>query len=381
MSETTNLHIYPSTIVNESRIFRQTEAVSDAQLFDRVIVCGQQADGLDADEAIDERRSIERLGSYASQRPSSVFGRILEQLTWSMAVYRRSRRRSVRVVNAHSVAVLPVSHAIARRHGAALIYDTHELETETSTSSGIQGWVFRLIEKLYVPRCDAVFVVNESIAEWYGKEYPNARVVSVRNTPSRTEAPQPVDFREMLGIPESSRIYVHVGNIAPHRHVTDILESFVARESSGDHVVFVGDGALADVVGSYANSHCNIHHFGSVPASAVVDTVAGADVGFCLIEANCLSYSLSLPNKALEYSMAGIPFFYTDLIEVDRLIGGESSFWKVTPATKSLIEALASVSDHTLEEGRKMIAQVVSPDWDTESGRMLAEYRRILETV
>ncbi|PJI53564.1 hypothetical protein CTI14_26770, partial [Methylobacterium radiotolerans] len=143
-------------------------------------------------------------------------GRILEQISWSVATYRRWRSRPVRVVNAHSVAVLPVCHAIARRHRAALIYDTHELETETSTSHGVQGKIFRMIERHYIRRCDAVFVVNESIADWYRAAYPGARVTSVPQcaAPGSGSAGRrsAEEVRHPRRRPPS---YVHVGNSWP----------------------------------------------------------------------------------------------------------------------------------------------------------------------
>ncbi|WP_136055503.1 glycosyltransferase [Microbacterium sp. K24] len=381
MNDSVNLHIYPAPIVNESRIFRQTKAAAETGLFERVVVLGQRAGGLPDTERLDGNRSIERVGAAVDARPRSLIGRVREQISWSVAAYRAWKKRAVRVVNAHSVAVLPVSYAIARRHKAALIYDTHELETETSTSGGLQGKVFRMIERRYIRRCAAVFVVNESIAAWYRSAYPGVRVTSVRNAPSRMSHPTPVDLRHLFGIPAESRIYVHVGNVVAHRHVPEILEAFVARESSGDHVVFIGGGTLADLVRTAASTHVNIHHLEAVAPDAVVDTVAGGDVGLCMIEATCLSYALSLPNKALEYSMAGIPFFYTDLVEVDHLLGSEGGDWKIEGSSDALVGAMASMDDDRLAEGRAAIEHVDLPTWPVESARMIDEYRRVLGAV
>ena len=381
MTESMNVHVYPAPIVNESRIFRETKAVAEAGLFERVVVTGQRAIGLPDVERLDEVRSIERVGSVADERPRSIVGRILEQISWSVATYRRWRSRPVRVVNAHSVAVLPVCHAIARRHRAALIYDTHELETETSTSHGVQGKIFRMIERHYIRRCDAVFVVNESIADWYRTAYPGARVTSVRNAPPRGRDPQAVDLRRKFDIPADDRVFVHVGNIVAHRHIAEILDAFAARASAGDHIVFIGTGALESVVRGAADQHANIHHLGAVPSDEVVDAVAGGDVGFCLIEATCLSYALSLPNKALEYSMAGVPFFSTDLVEVDRLLGSEAAAWKIDGDAASIVRALSSLTDDDIAAGRRAIAAVELPDWQTESASMLDEYRRVRGTA
>ena len=352
--------------------------MSEAGLFTRIVIGGQRADRLPDHETLDEHRSIERIGAPADERPRSLLGRIREQLSWSSAAYRAWRAHDVRTVNAHSVAVLPLCHALARRHRAALIYDTHELETETSTSGGVQGKVFRLIERFYIRRCATVFVVNESIADWYRDTYPGVRVTAVRNAPTRAGEPRPVDLRAEFDIPAASRIYVHVGNIVAHRHIAEILEAFATREPSGDHVVFIGGGALVDDIRRAAAEHVNIHHLEAVPADAVVDTVAGGDVGLCLIEPTCLSYALSLPNKALEYSMAGIPFFYTDLVEVDRLLGGRASAWKIDATVASLTEAMATLDDEDISLGRAVVAQVELPNWPEESARMLDEYRRVL---
>lgn len=378
MSDTVNLHIYPAPIVNESRIFRQTAAVADAGLFDRLVVVGQRAEGLPDVDVLDEHRSIERIGVPADQRPRSFVGRIREQLTWSFRVYRAWRTRPVSAVNAHSVAVLPVSYAIARKHRAVLIYDTHELETETSTSGGLQGKVFRVIERFFIRRCDAVLVVNDSIAEWYRRAYPGVRVTSVRNAPTTSGGQRSANLRAKYGIEDSCRVYVHVGNIVAHRFIPEILDVFAARAASGDHIVFIGSGSLSDLVQSYVEKYPNIHLHERVAADAVVDTVAGGDVGLCLIESTCLSYALSLPNKALEYSMAGVPFFYTDLVEVDRLLSSNESQWKVGGTSESLATAMDELTADQITAGRAAIESVTLPDWTRESDRMLEEYRRVL---
>ncbi len=91
MTESMNVHVYPAPIVNESRIFRETKAVAEAGLFERIVVTGQRAAGLPDVERLDEVRSIERVGSVADERPRSIVGRIREQISWSVATYRRWR--------------------------------------------------------------------------------------------------------------------------------------------------------------------------------------------------------------------------------------------------------------------------------------------------
>ena len=81
-----------------------------------------------------------------------------------MRVYRRYARTPLTIVNAHSVSVLPVCAALARRHGATLVYDTHELETETVASRGLQQRIFKVLERRLIRSCALVLTVDESIA-------------------------------------------------------------------------------------------------------------------------------------------------------------------------------------------------------------------------
>jgi hypothetical protein len=374
-----NLHVYPAPIVGESRILRQTAAVEESNFFDEVVICGRQRKDLPSTEFLSKYRRIERLSSGSEQRSKTSFGRIFDQILWSTKLYRRWKNSPIRVVNAHSVAVLPVCAALAKKCNARLIYDTHELETETSTSKGPQRRLFKAIERKYIYRCDAVFVVNASIQNWYQEAYPGLDVTAIRNAPGHQpyDGP-PVDFRSTFSINSNSRLYVHVGNLAHHRYIPEILETFAARKDFNEHVVFLGAGTLEKLVQEYANRYENIHLHEPIPSEVVVPTLASSDVGLCLIEPTCLSYALSLPNKAIEYTMAGLPFIYSDLVEVDQLLEESLTDWKVKDVPKALSAALDSISPRTMDEFRARLKQVELPVWERESGRMLTKYDQVL---
>jgi glycosyltransferase involved in cell wall biosynthesis len=374
-----NLHVYPAPIINESRIFRQVAAIGNAGLFDEIIICGQGRNDLPRKQEIGPAQHIARIGQAEEERSSSALRRTWEQLRWSFQVFREWAQEPVNVVNAHSVAVLPVCHAIAKRSGARLIYDAHELETETSTSRGLQRVIFKAIERLYISRCDTVFVVNHSIATWYREEYPGVTVTAIRNVPEQLSgSARGIDLRRSTGIAANDRLFVHVGNIAAHRHIPEILQAFADREGGRDHIVFLGSGPLEALVKDHASRYQNIHHQPSVSSEAVVDTIASCDVGLCLIEPACLSYALALPNKAIEYSRAGVPFFYSDLIEVDVLLKEGFNDWKIDPTTGGLGEALNRLDDSRIATSRKRLAQINLPSWEEDSECMIAEYRRVL---
>ena len=373
MTKAENIHISPSPIVNAGRIFKETLSVARSGLFSRVIICGTARPGLPGHEDLAYGRRIERIGSAAMTRNSHVLGRIREQLSWSRAVFKRYSRDDVGVVNAHSVAVLPVCYLLSRRCRAKLIYDTHELETETVATNGMQRVIFKRLERLLIVKCDAIFVVNESIAEWYRKRYHGLRPVIVRNIPQTEAAERPADLRSMLSIPPGIRLFIHVGHLVKGRNIRAILDAFSSPIVDA-HLIFLGYGDFEKTVRDYCAKYPNIHWLAPVPPEDVVRYAAACDVGLCLIEPSCLSYKLSLPNKAFEYMNAGIPFFFTDLPEVNRLLGPSFDRWHVGDPARDLAEAVSGLTPSAIAEAKAALAGVRLPTWDEEAGAMIDTY-------
>jgi glycosyltransferase involved in cell wall biosynthesis len=372
-----NLHIYPSPIVAEGRILKETAAIEDAELFSHITICGTWISKLPRKEEVSDARRITRLGSSSADRRISVVGRAWSQLRWSVAVIFGNLHGGIEMVNAHSVTVLPVAFLLSRLLRAKLVYDTHELETETIASKGIQGKVFRATERSLIRRCDEVIVVSESIGDWYAAAYPGVRPLVVRNIPTTRGRERRVDVRELLGIPEDEMLFVHVGNLVDGRNIASILEAF-SEPGSGHHVVFLGDGPWGDRIRASARDSGRVHYHPAVRVDEVVDFIAGCDVGLCLIEPSCLSYQYSLPNKALEYMQAGIPFFRTVLPEVTKLLGPELDRWELPRPNEDLQVAIGELSFDAVLAAQDQMKDVVMPSWDEESRAMVARYKALL---
>ena len=211
-------------------------------------------------------------------------------------MYRRFAGEPIAAVSAQNLFLLPLAHALARRTGAVLAYNAHELETETVGSAGLHQRFQRFIERRYVTRADVVSVVNESIAQWYRDAYPGVDPVVVTNAP--TGANGVIDLRARLGIPGDALLYLHSGYLAPGRNIALILRAF--GKVPGAHVVFVGSGALLPEVERAAAAHPNIHRLPPVEPDQVLAMTRGTDVALCLIESGCLSHRMSTPNKMMK---------------------------------------------------------------------------------
>ena len=168
------------------------------------------------------------------------------------------------------------------------------------------------------------------------------------------------------------------GSLGEGRNIRAILDAFAAPAVNA-HVVFLsGGGKLDSLVSEYCARHPNIHRLPAVPPAEVVRFVGGCDVGLCLIQPSCLSYKLSLPNKAFEYAQAGLPFLFTDLPEIDRLLGPAFACWHVDDPAQNLAEAITGADGRRLSQRRRAnMARLRIPSWDEEAA---GDDRRLLRS-
>lgn len=331
------LQVYPSSLVNASRMGKIGRSIQDTGLFDETHLVGVHADDQPSEEDLGGGLKIVRV--RGSGRRGNI-GRVLRVLLWQPRVFQRYRRKRVALVAAHNIWVLPMCWLLSRGTGARLVYNAHELETETAAITGVKQVVARQIEARFIRRCAFVSVVNEPIADWYESTYRIARPVVVGNVP--TVRDEEVGFRERLGVGAEEMLYVHTGHLVSGRNIPLILEAF---STSPHHVVFLGDGPYRADVEAAGRAHPTIHWVPPVDPELIVAHVREADVGLCLIERqSSLSDRLSSPNKLMEALAAGIPALCTDLVEARRQLGQDADRWVLGDAETELAGALASIT-------------------------------------
>ncbi|MGK9007634.1 glycosyltransferase, partial [Citrobacter europaeus] len=151
--------------------------------------------------------------------------------------------RQITCINAHSLAVLPLCYLASRMTRARLIYDTHELETETTGYKGTRQKLGRLIEKRLIKRCDDVFVVSDAIADWYAERYDIARPHVTRNIPQFSAAASAsaaqADLREKMGVKPEDLLFVYQGGFIAGRGIERLLSVF-AQMPAGIHLMCMG---------------------------------------------------------------------------------------------------------------------------------------------
>lgn len=364
------MQIYPSTLENASRMFKIGLAIQAGVRFQATELVGVHGAGLAERTPLADGVEVVRMRGSAR---SGNLGRVLRAALWQPRVFQHYRGLPVSVVACHNVWILPMCWLLATVTGARLVYNPHELETETFTMRGVKKSAAKLIESALVRRCALVSAVNVPIAQWYAERYGIDLPVVVGNVPVVRDAE--VDLRRQLGIRDDEMLYVHTGHLVDGRNIPLILDAFSA---SPHHVLFLGDGPLKADVLSAGATRGTIHWMAPVDPALVVAHMREADVGLCLIEEKLdLSDRLSSPNKLMEALAADTPALCTDLVEARRALGAHSGTW-VLRDIGDLPEALERLSKSDVAQFRATWSG--APSWADEVRPLVEAYRGLVAT-
>jgi glycosyltransferase involved in cell wall biosynthesis len=372
----THVHIYPSTMENESRILKITESLIAHGLANDIMILGLLRAGLPVDERWDAHRRVHRLEPKRHLRvprgKSPLF-----YAEWYAQAVRAGSAVSPTLVHSNGLFDLPAAVMLKRRFGCPLVYDAHEFETERHGFSPAQKMLARVAERFLIRWADEVIVVGDSIADWYRAAYKR-EISVVRNKPKTVTASsgKVAPLRERLGITGGQLFLCH-GALQSGRSIPALIDAF-SRLSPDRHLVFAGYGPFVGLIQQAASTHSNIHYLSAVPPNEVVEMAASADVGLSVYEDSCLSYYYCVPNKLFEYEAAGLPIVVSDFPEMSREIDKWGNGWRVKPRADDVATLIGGLTpDEIALKGARSKEAAVFATWETEEKALLDAYRRI----
>ena len=287
------------------------------------------------------------------------------------------------VIHAHDLLPLPAAIRCARRNGASVVYDSHELECHRNGLTYVARCAARFHERRNIGRAALVITVCDSIADHLADAYGISRPVVVMNAPTVTALQSDGEtIRSTLGLSDNTALGIYVGKLTINRGLEQVVEALAY--CADIHVALLGPrhapteqavASLADKLGVRAR----LHILESVPPESVVSFISSADFGVIPTQDACLSYRFSLPNKLFEMTFARLPVCISDLPEqrafVER-VGNGVIMDENDP--KDIARALRETYERRFEltpSKARLKSLVRDYSWDEQARRLLDAYQ------
>lgn len=334
-------------------------------------------------------------------------------IIWRFAIIGWARRAADRapiadVYHGHDLSGAVAAERAAARHGARLVYDSHELFLESrlaATQPVWARWLLARLERSIVARSDAVVTVNVSIAAEIRARYDPRDLVVVHNCPPRLNVTSPDGpdggtvttpdgradpIRFAAAIPDGTPVVLYHGALVGHRGIEELVEAHRRPSLSGVHLVILGYGPAEAVYRRLAGDPGlggRVHVLPAVPPDALGAWIIPVDVGAMPIQPSTLNHRLSTPNKLFECLAAGVPVVTSDFPEMRRIVIDDPDGPLGAVCDPTDPDAIAAAIRGILEldpaaradlRVRCLRAAHERWNWETESAKLVALYASLL---
>ena len=338
--------------------------------------------------ALSLRRRV--AGALSDRAPGSVplAVRALHYVAPELAVL--AGRAPADLYIAHNLAALPAAATAARRHGARLTFDAedfHRGELRDTPAQARTRRVVELVERTFIPGCDAVTAASEGIAQAYADALGIDGPTTILNVFPLAEREVPVSPDTLASeVPSGARsLHWFSQTVGPGRGLEDAVRALPLLP---DDVVLSVRGAWAP--GYERELRLEAENLGVggrlraltlCPPPEVVRRAAEHDVGLALEMGETVNRDLCVTNKLFTYLLAGLPFVATDTT-------GQRAVCAALPDATRLyrvgdVEGFARAARALLgSSGAARAARQAGTErynWDVEKERFLRVVRGVLD--
>jgi len=283
-----------------------------------------------------------------------------------------------RIIHCNDLDTLWSGSRAARRTGARVVYDAHELSTEGGL---LRPWKRALLhrrEQRLARRAAAVIAVNRPIAEWLRAHCGLREIPAVvMNGPSAclVDDPQPHTPLRLL----------FQGQFFADRNLGALVEA-VAGLGGAVELTLQGWGAEEERLRAMIAERGLEDVVRLVPACRPQDTVREAarhDVGFIVHKPVNLNHFYSSPNKLFDYLGGGLAIIASDLPVLREVVEGGSCGVLFDPdeagALESAIHSLVEDPGRVAEMKANAAVACHALSWSRQAETLVKTYAGLLE--
>lgn len=251
------------------------------------------------------------------RRLALPWGELITRVLFARACLAALGEQPCDLVQAHDSPALRAACALARRHGARLVYDGVEVvDGRAVFARGALARALRRCESWYearlIRRADLVITIGPALQAWMTRRYGIAPPRILRNCREWQPSSRDRRLRELCALPDDARLVLFANSIAPDAGI-EVLIDALALLPADVHVALLGplrDPAYRAALLAHAarrGVEARLHLPPPCRADQVVSMFAGADVGVIPLQNTRANHYLALPNRLFEMIMARLP--------------------------------------------------------------------------
>ena len=323
--------------------------------------------------------------------PKRLPVQILKYLEAVIRMVQDGVRLKPKLIHAHDLDGLIIGFGIARISKSKLLYDSHELHSESKGTLGyprIVRKILLIIERMLARRVDGVVTVSAGIANAMAKKLRISPPGVIRNFPVRQSTdPLPNKrhpLRNALNLGSDVPIILYQGGLTHGRGLLILLNAMQEVKCPGAVLVFLGNGVLVSLLRERARSlnlENRVYFHPAVESSALPMWTADATIGVHPMEGFCLNHQLALPNKIFEYIQAQLPVLVSNLPEMREIVRvyGVGKIFQDGDATNLALQLDTILGDINLLNRYKRAARTAAGElnWEKEKTKLIKTYRKL----
>lgn len=305
-----------SNLATDSRVRKEAESLRQAGYEVAVVGLGST----EATVEIAPRLTMHTLVHDPGYPQVSKVSRLVLATYAEPSLLRRMARVAIQlnpdIVHAHDLDTFPAAARVAKRLGAKLVFDSHELYAEM-ISWGFLRPFLRAYERHAIRTADLVITASEERAEEYVRHYgaqtlPTAILNVPKSDARRSEPlPQAREARERTG---AETLLIYQGSAGGSRGLESVIEG-VSLLPQEVHLALQGnalEASLAPLADSLGVTD-RVHFWPAVPSEDVIGWAAAGDMGVVAYLPVNRNNVLCAPNKLYDYAAACVPVIASDL--------------------------------------------------------------------
>lgn len=374
-------------VVRDGRIIRCARTLSEHA---EVMIVGLdrekfEVDAKQASQDLNLKIQLAKFGQTA-KRKRNTLGYIARYRASEKQMMNLGVKSQPDIVHAHDFSTLRIAKLIAKKTGAKVVYDAHELYREMGhTLKGLAGFFRNRIENWALKNANLIIACNHFRAEIMQKEYGAWMLpVVVKNAvPFREIEPNHFlrDKFEAIN-PEVKTIMMYQGLVSPTRCLEELVAALPEVDPTiGLAIIGIGADTFLNKLRENARALGVENRLLIVPpvSQAELHPIScGADIGVVLYRPDCRNNYYCAPNKLQEYAMAGLALVGADLPPIRQFLEEYKCGLTVDPDDKSSIIASLNKMAHpeTLAAFRGNTARAAKEEcWDRASQSLVDAYR------